>query len=59
MPHSEKEEWYMISALEYERDDYKMCSDWRHDKIRELIDVQDDGKIVWLVGCGQGSSHVL
>lgn len=36
----------MISVLKYERDDYKMCSNWRHDKIRELPKVHDDAKIV-------------
>lgn len=59
MLHIEKEEWYMISVLKYEGHDYKMCSNCRHDKIRDLLEVQGDAKIVWLVGCGEGSGHVL
>lgn len=36
-----------------------MSSNWRHDKIRGLLAAQDDDKIVWLLGCGEGSGHVL
>lgn len=60
MPHSNEEERYMISALKYEGNDYKMCSNWGHDAIRDLLAAQDDDdKIVWLVGCGEGFGHVL
>lgn len=36
----------MISALKYEGVDCKMCSNWRHDKVRELLEVQHGDKIV-------------